>query len=193
MTTWPAGRAAGDLLLIIHAMDGTNTVPTAPAGWTRLFSDITNDDDRVSVFARIASGGSDTFSMTVSGSEAGYFMSWAYSTHGVTNVATQILLSTVAKGDSTSADAPALSLTPPVPFHCVAFYGGETSATGHSVPTAAPSGWTQFRKSTGTGSSAASLSVAELAVDETVNSVNPPAVAVPNGNWLAAVLAVPGT
>lgn len=190
-------HSAGELLVVAIATDGQPTI-TAPGGWTLVRQQQSGTSDgRAAIIAKVAASGSETLTYTTSASEQTAELSWAISGHGVASAADLVALSTATSGDvstATNATSTVSGLSATVDYLCLLAHAAESTATSR-IPTAAPSGFTQFR----TNSIADNITCGNASAAERgysgVTSIAPGAwvrVATTTRSFASITLAIPG-
>jgi hypothetical protein len=149
LPTTPA-VAAGELLLVVF---GANAAPTTwDSGWIQVGTGTQSVLGFYhSVFAKVATGGETTFTLSLASSQPGAFV-----TYRITGGST-VTAATFASGNASSCQPPSVTLGSAQDALFIATYGGYTQ-----VATAGPSGFSNLQTAAGGGD--ANISTAEIRV-----------------------------
>ena len=142
----PSLIEAGDVILCLGGNDvpGSTDMATTSTGWTRVRHDLEAASlQRMSAFAKIATGGSGADPLTVTASDTDVaFVTMAIARHGVSNVSTDILFGTPANGTSNTADPPSLNAGVSKEWLWLAWMLLDQNTVGAAVPTTVPTNYT---------------------------------------------------
>lgn len=178
--TLPAGVQAGDLIVVGISADGAGTL-TASAGWTKLGQAGVTSLQQTAIFYRVADGGGDD-ALTISNTVAEQYssMSWR-----ISNAAGLVSGTGSASptGGTADADLSAHDAGSSADRLWLWFVGYDVT----TVPSAGPTGWSNFDSQIGGGAGASSAGAELTSSDQ---SVDPGPATNASDQWAGFVVAI---
>jgi hypothetical protein len=187
--TMPSGVTAGELLIAeVSTNDAATTAAGGGEGWTEISAASNASAVRLTILAKIATG-TDVLNLTHSGAVDSVTHVQRIITHGVSNVATDIVVGTPATGTSTAPNPPAVTPAANAKNLIVAVVASDDD---DDINVFAPADYTAERQRQSASSGTSCLIQVAYRHVTTGSSVDPGVFALTSSEeWVAQTLCIP--